>query len=70
MDTPIDPAVAESIACEMVQNHGLKYFPDWLERKLYKNVILAVLKLADVVFKRVSLRVFGHDIVIDVRRGS
>lgn len=67
-DTPIDPRIVESVVEDMMQGHGLRYFPDWLERRLYKNIMLAVLKLADSLFRQISLRVLGHDIVIDIRR--
>lgn len=65
--TPIDPAVVESLVGEMMQNHGLKFFPDFIERALYKNVIVLGLRLADALIQHTSIVFMGHRLVLDIQ---
>lgn len=69
-NTPVDPDVIDPIVNDMMLGHGIKWFPDFVERALYKNVITCTLRLLDSIFKRMTIKLFGHEIVFDVKKKS
>lgn len=62
----INKVVIDQIVHEMVKHNGVKWIPDWIERRLYTNVIYIVLKLCDALLTNTKLVVFGHEIKIDI----
>lgn len=62
----VNKATIDQIVHEMVKHHGIRWIPDWIEQKIYTNVIYLVLRLADSVFANTKLNIFGHEIKIDI----
>jgi len=47
-------------------NLNIKYLPDWVEKRLYRNVLRMVLGLADHLMDTTSIHFFGHKIIFDL----
>jgi hypothetical protein len=67
LETAIDRELVKKCVDDMLREHGLNYFPDFLERKLYTNAITLVLRLLDSVMGHTKLVLFGHEIALEVR---
>lgn len=63
----VDRQTVDRIVEEMMQGHGLKYFPDFIERRLYANIITLGLRLLDKIAGQAKVVLFGHEIVLTVR---
>lgn len=48
------------------QNINIKYFPDWVEKQLYRNVISLVMNLMDSVLDQTNIDFMGHQITFDL----
>jgi hypothetical protein len=62
----VNKATIDQIVHEMVKTHGFRWIPDWIERKLYTNVIYMIMRLFDSVFANTKLVIFDHDVKIDI----
>lgn len=67
VSSAVDKAVVDSLVDEMMQGHGLKYFPDFIERRIYTNVITLGLRLIDSLIGQTKLVLFGHEITVQIR---
>ena len=48
------------------QNININYFPDAVERKLYRNVLILVFSLLNKTVDSASIKVIGHEIKITI----
>lgn len=62
----VNKETIDQIVHEMVKNYGIKWIPDWIERRLYTNVIYLVMKLCDSLLQNVHFMVFGHEVQINI----
>ena len=46
---------------------NIKYFPDWVEKALYRNVLTLVFGLLDTIMETTSVSFMGHKIVFDLK---
>ena len=62
----INKETIDQIVHEMVKNNGIKWIPDWIERKIYTNVIYLVMQLCDSLLQNTQFMVFGHEVEINI----
>jgi len=62
-----DEKIAELVE-EFLKNEGIniKYFPDWVERKLYKNIFTIFLNLIKEILEDTNVKFLGHQLTFKV----
>ena len=48
------------------ENVNISYLPDWVERKLYKNILNLILGLLDNTFNTTSIKLLGHLLTFNI----
>ena len=48
------------------ENVNISYLPDWVERKIYKNVLNLILGLLDNTFNSTSVKLLGHLLTVNI----
>lgn len=58
----------EKIVIEMLKNEDLniKYFPDWVEKKIYTNVFTMMMNLVNEILKTTQLQCIGHEVSVSM----
>lgn len=59
----IDEVVNSLLADE---NINMKYFPDWVEKQLYRNVITLMINLCASLLDTASVKCMGHEMTFDL----
>lgn len=67
LETVVDRELVRRCVDDMMRDHGIRYFPDFVERAVYTNAITLLLRLLDSVLGQTSVTLFGHEISVDVR---
>lgn len=50
------------------QDMNISYFPDFVERRVYKNALYLVFYLLDSVFESCHINILGHELSIDLKQ--
>ncbi len=48
------------------ENINIKYFPDWVEKQLYRNVLSLCINLMDSVLDTTNINFMGHQVTFDL----
>ena len=62
----VNKATIDQIVHEMVKNNGIRWIPDWIERRLYTNVIYLIMRLCDSMLQNTHFMLFGHEVEINI----
>jgi len=46
---------------------NIKYFPDWVERKLYNNIFTILINLLDNLLEGTNINFLGHQLTFDIK---
>lgn len=46
---------------------NIKYFPDWVEEKLYRNILTMSMSLVEEILNTSKICIMGHAITLDVQ---
>jgi hypothetical protein len=63
-DTAIEAFVAERLEDDDINN---KFIPDFIEKRLYKNMMKFILQIVLVTVRKTKIELFGHEIAMTLR---
>lgn len=67
-DTPVDADRIRETVDDVVRTCGTRWLPDWIERRLYTNTIVILMRVFDAFLAGFSIGFLGHELVLDIRR--
>lgn len=51
---------------KVLDGNNIAYFPDWVEKKIYRTMVTIVINILDQAIDTASIKLIGHEIKLDL----